>query len=611
MRFIPILLLCLLASSAPAQTVPRVDLSEIALSEFADDELDLPYYLEHFHTIANSVVMSGPLRGFLDIPVWRQPDQLAPHNARIMENILSIAFFYATDRPWNPYHGHPAVRARLEAALNFWVGMQSEDGLFSEAGEDAWGISPTAFATLYMGETLRLLSGGPPIADEVLAEVVAADRKAILAILTNEQFFDHGTRYSNHYTAAWAGALAFVSLFPNPDLSDRLEQRLRQGLVRFQSPAGFFYERRGPDWVFEIETHHSNNLTAWHYLRGSPLGNAYTDAIRRWYEWFAYNAAIEPDGSGFTVNHAIETRLTLAFYEENRTTTYGGTCLPVAEQVVLVRAFCESREEAAARVARRRDELERSWPSVPPLRLGDFYGYSPITFLHRNRNRWHPTNEQKAAARDLLPYLASNAFTHHRADDRVEFGVTFIRRPAYYAAFNAGERLDEDQAYGLGVVWIPDYGAVLQSHKAAGTSWGTRPQAADIVYEAEIRDRRIERDGEAVTLDAGAENVGPGTVTISYPLGSRGEKSVTFLPDEIVVTIRHDGPFEEVIPLLVAPNDRMEVGNTVARIGQALSLDFDENASASIRSTRRRIGRKQLEVLYLQANGDLEYRLRF
>jgi hypothetical protein len=47
----------------PAQAQVRpADLSKLSPSDFRDDELDLSYYVAHFHRIANSVALSGPRR---------------------------------------------------------------------------------------------------------------------------------------------------------------------------------------------------------------------------------------------------------------------------------------------------------------------------------------------------------------------------------------------------------------------------------------------------------------------------------------------------------------------------------------------------------------------
>jgi hypothetical protein len=37
--------------------------------------------LANFHRVANSVALSGPRRGFIDIPVWRDRKDNEPYNA--------------------------------------------------------------------------------------------------------------------------------------------------------------------------------------------------------------------------------------------------------------------------------------------------------------------------------------------------------------------------------------------------------------------------------------------------------------------------------------------------------------------------------------------------
>src|SRR5829696_8690061 len=107
--------------------VPDIDLATLKPSDFRDDELDLPYYLKHFHTVANSVVESGPDKGFINISVWRNKEGNQTYNARIMESILSLVYFYTRNRPWNIYYGSPSVKLRLEAALDFWCRIQNTD----------------------------------------------------------------------------------------------------------------------------------------------------------------------------------------------------------------------------------------------------------------------------------------------------------------------------------------------------------------------------------------------------------------------------------------------------------------------------------------------------
>src|SRR5512133_254052 len=82
------------ATGGKLEEVPPADLARLKPSDFTDDEVDLPYYLAHFHRLANSMVTEGENRGFLRLPVWR--GDVEPFNARVMENHLALAFFYAT-----------------------------------------------------------------------------------------------------------------------------------------------------------------------------------------------------------------------------------------------------------------------------------------------------------------------------------------------------------------------------------------------------------------------------------------------------------------------------------------------------------------------------------
>ncbi|MPZ17363.1 MAG: FtsX-like permease family protein [Luteitalea sp.] len=288
--------------------VPPVDLSALGPDDFRDDELDLPYYLAHFHRLATSVRESGPDRGFIDVAVWRAPKDNQPYNARIMENILALAYFYTTDRPWNPYRGSPAVRQRLEAALDFWCRIQADDGQFSEYAPERWNLAATAFATKFVGQALVLLADGPPIDATLRQRAIEAQRQAVHIVLTDPQLYEHGLRFSNQYTNVWSGAFALLRVRPDEELRSLLERRIRETHTELQSPVGYFYEADGPDWGYNFNTHQSNLQGAWHYTRGTALGAQFVEEERRWAEWLSYNALLEPDGSRFVLNRGIETR---------------------------------------------------------------------------------------------------------------------------------------------------------------------------------------------------------------------------------------------------------------------------------------------------------------
>ena len=106
--------------SAQWTNVPAANFAALSLSQFADHELEVPYFLFHFAQVANAVVETGTNRGFLNLKVNREPVDNQPYNARIMEMQEVLAFFYTANRPWNSYYGNFAVRVRLEAMLDRW-----------------------------------------------------------------------------------------------------------------------------------------------------------------------------------------------------------------------------------------------------------------------------------------------------------------------------------------------------------------------------------------------------------------------------------------------------------------------------------------------------------
>ena len=616
------LFLLLSNSAAKAQPVlswspvPPADLSKLKPSDFADDELDLPYYLTHFHRLANGVVETGENRGFIKVPVWRNVQDNKPYNARIMENILSLAFFYSTKRPWNQYHASPALRLRLEAALDFWCRIQNSDGRFSEYGPQRWNLPATAFATKFMGETLRLLHTGPPIDARLMKRVLKANRAAIRVVLTDPSLLAHGRNFTNQYTNVFAGGLAFLALYPDGELSALLRRRIRETSKMFQSPVGYFYEARGPDWGYNLGTHHSNLLMAWHYTRGTPQARLVVEEERRFVEWLTYNAVREPDGSGFTLNRAIETRQRRPFLdmrELRRGQVDQGQRL-ISSEVPLARAFAPTREEIRRDLVRQRSELELNWQRSTELPVGEFRAFSPYAFLHRSHVRWYPTEAQRKTAYSLLP-SEQPQFLHQRMDDRERLVFTFVRRPSYYAIFNSGPQLTTQQRYGLGLLWQPEMGSVLQSQTGTNdAAWGTVLGQNQGVFEAATLSAEFLLGGKMHVALPGNRHLPQGVLTVRYGFTDQGEKTLTFAENDITVDIQHSGALREQIPLLVGGKDRLEVASgkvTLTRGGKMFSIIFDPKVSAESIETEVRVGPRRVVVLHLKTSDSLTYRMSF
>lgn len=87
--------------------------------------------------MANSVVDTGDNRGYFNLSVWRGSQNLHTYNARIMEGILSLVWFYSTDRPWNPELGAVSQsQSRTDVAA---YGTKPENGeqVYEAAGINA------------------------------------------------------------------------------------------------------------------------------------------------------------------------------------------------------------------------------------------------------------------------------------------------------------------------------------------------------------------------------------------------------------------------------------------------------------------------------------------
>lgn len=205
------------ATAARWPRVAPVDFSRITPDDFTDDELDLVAPLAHFAPVANAIVEEGPNRGFIDISVWRRPKDNKHWNARVMENVLSLAWFYTADRKWNPYRGDPAVRVRLEAALDFIGRIQAPDGSFSEYNPKGYNLAAVAFMAKFLGRTLENLAapGAPATDAEVLGRAHATLRKALIVTLTREKNYKNGSFFTNQYGNVWPGGLSWLRLHPD------------------------------------------------------------------------------------------------------------------------------------------------------------------------------------------------------------------------------------------------------------------------------------------------------------------------------------------------------------------------------------------------------------
>jgi hypothetical protein len=559
----------LLAQSAGLPPVPELDASRIRPSDFSDADLDMPFALSHFARLANSVVVDGPDKGFISLSVWRGANQTRPYNARIMESILTLAYFYTTQKSWNQYRGHAALRARLELAMDFWCKSQSSDGKFSEYGPQQWNLAATSFAVKFMSETFRLLKSGPAIAQDVHQRTIEGCRKAIHAVLYDPDLISHGRTFSNQYTNIFAGGAAFLRLYPDAGLEDRLKEQLEASPKELQSPAGYMYEGNGPDLGYTLNTHHENVQMAYTYWRGTPMGKLLVEEENRWADWLQYNLLPEPGQNLFVANRSIETR--------QKHATFGAVDTPIADRCELMRAFATPPEQRAEQIKAKRQKLEQQWPHVDPLPVGQFTALSPYLFLQKNSYEWHPTADQIADARKKVRVLNESNFVEQRRDTREPIVFTYVRRPGYYAAFaSAPKVITKQQRLGLTFVWTPQRGVLLQSQTDGGeTASGVS-------------------DGGELPLEAAgvAAEYAEGNTVARYPLPGGGMKTVTFAADRIQVVVERPGAFVERVPVF-----------DPGCVSSSAQKTVKEQASSPVPG-------KSFSVVELRGSGRLEYEIR-
>jgi hypothetical protein len=140
--------------------------------------------------------------------------------------------------------------------------------------------------------------------------------------------------------------------------------------------------------------------------------------------------------------------------------------------------------------------------------------------------------------------------------------------------------------------------AVTITQSGSSTAaWGTLADGAQRVYEADDLKATYTVAGATVTPKPGSFDLPAGPLTVKYPLADKGEKSIEFREDEILVTVRHPGKFTEIVPCLQGGDDP-PVGFTIQPVGVRAATDT-------------LIGGRKLSVVRIEGKDSLTYHLMF
>ncbi len=602
------------AAHAAWPEVPAMDWSKVSVDDFDDAELDVPVLLHNFAQVANAVVEEGPNRGFLAIKINREPKDNEPYNARIQENALSLAYFYATDRPWNPYHGSDAVRVRLEAMLDFWCRIQHpESGLFSEYGPTNFSLAPTGFGIMHMARTLDLLGApdSPKIDQAIFDRTMAAQRKAIMAMLTRDEVFGWGSGWSNQWSGTLLAASTYLTMRPDDaEMRAAFLPAVERAAKTFQSPAGYLYESHGPDIGYS-GVHETNVRLAWQKLAAFPdVRAAIVAEDERYVRFVSHQSVPQPGTKTLFINAGVDTR--------TQHSQQGPKVRPIAELSLLSRGLTTTTEELAAENKGKRESLRANWPTFRPMTIPSAYAYQPGPLFTAVNGYvpWCPTPSQRDEARVQWPCNDASLFTRVAHDGKHNAGFVYLNRPAaYYAIFNYGKPA-KPQTFGLGLVWNKDFGVALQPVAMSEWKFGT------VVGDKLVREQQplyptwTIAGAKQPQSKPGYADLPAGDAVATYDLPGGGTKSITFGADAIQVEIVANGAIVERLPLLLARGDDAKTSSAdlvVIRRGHTFAVrapgaTLTLGKAAPISKTSDDFSRDELR---LEANDRLTYTLSF
>lgn len=621
--------------SAQWTPVPAVNFSTLQLSQFADNELEVPYYLYHFARVANAVVEndfvesgSGRFlpRGFLNIKVNREPVDNEPYNARIMEMQSPLAYFYCVNRPWNVYRGNNAVRVRLEAMLQRWCAMQNQpgtadgdfDGLFAEYSATGWNLAATGFGVMHAAEALDLIKdSGLPFDATVFEAGRVSLRRALMAMFTRPDMRSAARTYSNQFSGSYHAALVYLENWPDAELDAAFVKAINDSAAQDQSPAGFWYEQGGPDFGYS-GVHESNLKTALTRLRlRTDLLPVVVDFDTTWNEWLAAMYVPQPGLTTrtFLVNAGLDTRTSFSYLTP--------ASRPYSEFVVPSRIFSLTDTEYAASLVTRRSQVQAqfgTWGTLTVPSSGSYttgFVFNAVTPL----NVWHPTAAERNAAHATLPCLAADSF-NRLYRDALPLSCAVAKRPQYYAAASAGRIRVTRQVYGLGLLWNPGFGLALQSvaSDVATNTWmfGTRRAGQTGTYETATTTATVTAGGSTVTQVNGVTGLAAGNLVLSYPLAASGttygQKSITMGETNVAVSVTHSGSFTETLPLAYASDAQLSSTATTVVLarpnGSSCTIEVTSaGATLAVGNTSNLVTGMVRRLVTISASGSLAYRL--
>ncbi|NYD68486.1 twin-arginine translocation signal domain-containing protein [Agromyces atrinae] len=525
-------------------------------SQFAPNEQVLAAYLMIVAPLANSVRDVAPNYGWMEDGWWRSPNQ--PFNSRIMEHVATLSWFYANNRPWNPYYRDPALLGRLDAALGYYLSLQHADGSYPEYSATEHHLSPTGFGTVALSAVLRDLRAAGELYDRRVEIRDAIRASSAWLVDTSKPHWNRPVQFANQVVAGLSGVVEAAHILGEPAVSASVPNRLQIILDDGQAPAGFFHEPVAPDAGYNFDVM-LPDLGALYLRLPDPT---IIELAERFAEWFGYVVVLEPGrNEGFILSGTSARNIVATFeptpVDDVDRSALARTLLP---HVPALRAFFASAEE--------KTQARADWAaSTAPVSPREKPNTSPRLHMHVPQAPVGVPGSQRDAEVAALRYRQESTFTELRLGT-LDQQYVFVRRPGYYTAGLYGVRQNSLQRMGTNAFWHPVAGMLALTINSTGPDdWTT---VADAVGTASSRGpvtatHHAGSSASGAVIAPAALTGYTGVFTTRYVTADNAVRTdVTHRADGIRRVMTTSGPSRERIPLIIATTDQVQFANGVA-----------------------------------------------
>jgi hypothetical protein len=617
------------AAATTSGTLPLVQ--ELATTPdrtaFAPAEQVLADYLVIVAGMANDIVTDdGPQHGWMSGGWWRTPSE--PFNARVQEHVATFSWFYANARSWNPYAGNPALLARLDAALGFYLDLQHSDGSWPEYSAVEHSRAATGFGLVSLTEAyLQLKSASVLPARQT--QIEAALRLAANWFLDLSDSTTWGTpttiiRFANQTIAGLVGCAHAAEALGDSALTAAVNTGIGVFSARAQASGGWFYEPTGLDLAYSNEVQVPDMADLYRVTGDQRL----LDMAERWLGFLSLVTVREPDGSGYIGMGSASGRtdgsvpITDAFSDARDRTAFSGEFLPE------VPGFAAYRPSAGTVNTARGQWAASTSPIVGRAKQNT----SPRLWMHVTADAPLASSTDRSAAIAALPTIASSRFTEARTGV-LGMQFIFVRRPRYYLASLFGQRASTRVRNGSQLLWHPTMGTTIVGFNNAAVDddfWGTILDNGVDEARATLT-ASFTSDGAPVAIPALGSVTGNFRITAS---SATGITTVTDMGDTgFTRTVSAPSSATEQIPLLLRQGDAMQwlgggsgspiwgqnsattaSGLSLTRNGVTMQLTWSDSANVTLSDTARTLfedGDRRQHILRIPHPGTLSLGVSF